>query len=82
MTMTQPPLVTTPTHTVESPCVVTVANTEPMRQSSQMTEPDGIKDTMPKEMLDGETKANPPKLVDEMTPGTILACWQDSIGQD
>ena len=41
-----------------------------------MTEPDGVKDTIPKEMLDGDTKANPPKPVDEMTAGTILACRQ------
>ena len=65
---------TTPTYTVETPCVVTVANTEPMRQPSQRTEPDGVKDTIPKEMLDGV--ANPPRPVDEMTAGTILACRQ------
>ena len=70
--MTQPLLVTTPTHTVETPCVVTVADTEPMRQPSQMTEPDGVKDTIPKEMLIGV--ANPPKPVGEMTAGTIFAC--------
>ena len=73
-TMTQPPLMTTPTYTVETPCVVTVANTEPTRQPSQRTEPDGVKDTIPKEMLDGV--ANPPKPVDEMTAETILACRQ------
>ena len=71
--MTQPPLVTTPTYTVETPCVWTVVNTEPTRQPSQMTEPDGVKDTIRKEMLDGDTKANPLKPVDEMTAETILA---------
>ena len=72
--MTQPPLVTMPTYTVETPCLVTVANTEPTRQPSQMSEPDGVKDTIPKEVLVGV--ANPPKPVDEMTAETILACRQ------
>ena len=70
--MTQPPLVTMPTYTVETPCVVTVANTEPTRQPSQMREPDGVKDTIPKEVL--VVLANPSKPVDEMTAETILAC--------
>ena len=72
--MTQPALVTMPTHTVETPCVVTVANTEPTRQPSQISDPDGVKDTIPKEVLVGV--ANPPKPVDEMTAETILACRQ------
>ena len=73
-TMKQPRLMTTPTYNEETPCVVTFANTEPMRQPSQRTEPDGVKDTIPKEMLDGV--ASPPKPVDEMTAETILACRQ------
>ena len=72
--MTQPALVTTPT---QIPCVVYpvwyAANTEPMRQPRQMTEPDGVKDIIPKEILVGATKANPPKPVGEITAGTILA---------
>ena len=61
-----------PTYTVGTPCVVTVANTEPTQQPSQMSEPDGVKDTIPKEVLVGV--ANSPKVVGEMTEGTILAC--------
>ena len=75
--MTQPLIVTRRTHTVETPCVVTVANTEPMRQSSQVTELGGVKDTIPKKIFVGDTNANPPKPVDEMTVGTILACRQE-----
>ena len=74
MIMTQPPLVTMPTYTVETPCVVMVANTEQMRQPSQRTEPDGVKDTIPKEVLVGVV--NPPKPVNEMTAETILARQQ------
>ena len=73
---------TTPTYTVETPCVVTVANTEPMRQPRQRTEPDGVKDTIPKEMLDGVASIDPrlpTEGQDESQEETILPRKQSPV---